>query len=274
MRHEHKTKAIFLFACLLFLAFLRIDVEAGDCKKYTADTEEDLSKIMRKAVLKRQQDVKIIVNRNIDITKVDMRLIGSRIRKSGNINDGIEITNSIKSIRYFYAPGMLELKIEYHDSYRAVQYVNRKVNKIYKKLNLKKGTRKAKVRKIHDYLIDAFDYDYTYESYTAYDMLKSGKGVCYSFASLFYKLCKKAGIPCVIVNGVTDSYHAWNYVKIKGTWKLVDVTFDETAKTDRYFITSTPSTHKVLAGPYEKYKDLYRTAHPRFYKEFLKHYAA
>lgn len=137
-------------------------------------------------------------------------------------------------------------------------------------MKLKRGTRKAKVRKIHDYLIDTFEYDYTYGSYTAYDMLKSGKGVCYSFASLFYKLCQKAGIPCVIVNGVAGSAHAWNYVKIKGKWKLVDVTYDETAKTDRYFMTSTPTTHKVLAGPYEKYKDLYRTAHPRFYQEFLK----
>ncbi len=69
--------------------------------------------------------------------------------------------------------------------------------------------------------------------YGAY-VLKRKKGVCEGYATIFKLLCDRSKIECVIIHGCgkTDvssigqsltENHAWNAVKIKGKWLLIDV---------------------------------------------------
>ncbi|WP_294825053.1 transglutaminase domain-containing protein [uncultured Flavobacterium sp.] len=67
--------------------------------------------------------------------------------------------------------------------------------------------------------------------------LKSKKGVCQGYATLFYIVAGKAGLESVIITGTSKSHpahigaapgasdHAWNAVKIAGEWKLLDATW-------------------------------------------------
>lgn len=67
--------------------------------------------------------------------------------------------------------------------------------------------------------------------------LKSKKGVCQGYATLFTVTAEKLGLEAVMVPGTSKSHpahigkgpgandHAWNAVKIDGKWKLVDVTW-------------------------------------------------
>lgn len=67
--------------------------------------------------------------------------------------------------------------------------------------------------------------------------LKSKKGVCQGYATLYAEVAQKAGLKSEIITGSSkshpahigkqpgDSDHAWNAVKIDGTWKLVDATW-------------------------------------------------
>jgi len=91
--------------------------------------------------------------------------------------------------------------------------------------------------------------------------LRSGKGVCQNYSSLFHILCDLTDIKCMDITGTSKAHpvhigklpqgsdHQWNAVKIGNEWKLIDVTWasgsvsTETGKfvpefNDAYFFTS------------------------------------
>ncbi|KAM3931986.1 kyphoscoliosis peptidase-like isoform 2-T2 [Leptodactylus fuscus] len=70
------------------------------------------------------------------------------------------------------------------------------------------------------------------------EILRSGKGVCAGYSSLFQDMCSRAGITCISVNGYgkgagyqvgqkipDESNHAWNMVFLEGRWHLLDSTW-------------------------------------------------
>lgn len=77
------------------------------------------------------------------------------------------------------------------------------------------------------------------------DVLKQHKGICAGYASLMKFFCDELGVECVIVRGFAigisvkgitadnlATNHAWNAVKIKGEWKLIDVTWGSGSAND------------------------------------------
>ena len=66
-------------------------------------------------------------------------------------------------------------------------------------------------------------------------VLRSRKAVCSGYSRLFTGLAKAAGLEVVEITGVSKGYgfstngtlgdHAWNAVKIKGQWRLIDSTW-------------------------------------------------
>ncbi len=70
------------------------------------------------------------------------------------------------------------------------------------------------------------------------DVLKSRKSVCYGYSDLFLSLAREAGLEAVRISGYGKGYgyqpgknvsgpanHAWNAVKINGSWYLMDSTW-------------------------------------------------
>ena len=75
------------------------------------------------------------------------------------------------------------------------------------------------------------------------ETLKTGKGICFDYASLAAAMLRSLGIPCKLIvgyvqNGGSELYHAWNsfYLKEQGwvtveiqarpnIWQRVDITF-------------------------------------------------
>ncbi|MGV3459444.1 MAG: transglutaminase domain-containing protein [Flavobacterium sp.] len=67
--------------------------------------------------------------------------------------------------------------------------------------------------------------------------LKTKKGVCEGYSTLFERLAAKTGLEAAIIPGTSKSHpthigkqpgasdHAWNAVKISGQWQLLDVTW-------------------------------------------------
>lgn len=89
----------------------------------------------------------------------------------------------------------------------------------------RKSTSVEKAKYVHDYLIQNSMYDYTYSSYTIYDLLVNGKGTCNSYSLTYKAVMDKLGIDCVVVIQ-DDRAHAWNQINIDGKWYNVDVTWD------------------------------------------------
>ncbi|KAJ8270177.1 hypothetical protein GJAV_G00111220 [Gymnothorax javanicus] len=70
------------------------------------------------------------------------------------------------------------------------------------------------------------------------DVLRSGKAVCAGYAGIFQEMCRIAGIECERVSGYSkgagyevgnrftgDTDHAWNAVRLGGSWHLLDSTW-------------------------------------------------
>lgn len=98
------------------------------------------------------------------------------------------------------------------------------------------GSETEKVQRIYDYLVQNMTYDYE-----KLDRLSAGylpdleatlrtrRGICYDFASLFAAMLRSQGISTKLVMGYApgvSEYHAWNEVYLEGRWQVIDITSD------------------------------------------------
>lgn len=91
-----------------------------------------------------------------------------------------------------------------------------------------------KVKAIHDYLIYSANYvnNGDYESAEKWAAGAGGvlihkEGTCNSYTIAFYMMAVSAGLDCRYVTGMAGGYHAWNQVKVDGTWYYIDCTWDD-----------------------------------------------
>lgn len=85
-----------------------------------------------------------------------------------------------------------------------------------------------RVKAFHDYLVNNTVYGGSNDrKYTAGGALVDGKAVCDGYAMAFDLLCYLSGIECIRVTGWAKESHAWNKVKVDGSWYNVDVTWDD-----------------------------------------------
>jgi hypothetical protein len=105
---------------------------------------------------------------------------------------------------------------------------------------------RSRVRVIHDWVAASIAYDTTLLGadsvpfQSCADVLRTGRSVCGGYSNLFERMCELAGVECVTIPGYargerfrvlgdedpTRVDHAWNAVRLGGTWRLVDVTWD------------------------------------------------
>ena len=97
-------------------------------------------------------------------------------------------------------------------------------------LHLNAASEYDKVLAIYRYICDHVVYDYEHLDdksyllqYSAYAAATKGTAVCAGIADLFYYLANSAGLDARIV---TNSNHAWNFVRIDGKYYYADATWD------------------------------------------------
>lgn len=110
----------------------------------------------------------------------------------------------------------------------------------------------SQVRAIYSFVINYLDYDH--EAYkngnnrinqSSSDILERKRAVCWGYAQLFRELCEYAEIEAYTISGYSNLVqtdfskpdHAWNVVKIKNDYYLMDVTWaSNTIRTPDKFI--------------------------------------
>lgn len=118
-----------------------------------------------------------------------------------------------------------------------------------------------KVKAINDYLVNRYEYDYdlldrvtkvnsgavtdenyieeVYNRINVYSALKTSKTVCQGYSMTAYKMMKYAGLECRIIEGTLNGgEHVWNKVKVNGIWYYLDITNNDTTKSNKYFLVS------------------------------------
>ena len=121
--------------------------------------------------------------------------------------------------------------------------VDQAVANLLKTLDLSGKTDYQKIKAIYDYICSniTYDYDNLYDdSYTlkhsSYAALINKKAVCQGYASLFYRLALEAGIDARVISGDSSGPHAWNIVKIEGSYYNLDSTWDAGNTEYEYFL--------------------------------------
>ena len=94
----------------------------------------------------------------------------------------------------------------------------------------------SKILAIYNFIAASFQYDDvfaqavrrgTVKNYTpdTNGALAAKRGVCYDLSAVFAAMCRSQGIHCALAKGYTEGgYHAWNLIRVNGTWVSVDVT--------------------------------------------------
>ena len=91
-----------------------------------------------------------------------------------------------------------------------------------------------KEKYIHDFICANVTYDKLKKQYSheIIGPLQQGVGVCEGIAKTVKILCDRLGLECVIAVSVNDPEkgvkyrHAWNVIKVNGSWYHLDATFD------------------------------------------------
>lgn len=124
---------------------------------------------------------------------------------------------------------------------------------------------------LHDYIIENFDYDTTYEHRTLYDFITLGVGVCQAYTYAYTMLLNAVGIGVSWASS-SEMNHVWNLVKLDGKWYHADLTWDDPVNgvvgkvSHSYFLLSdtlmmTSYNHYGWVSPYtctdEKYDPSY-----------------
>ena len=162
----------------------------------------------------------------IDVTKMYINI--ETIQKIFSTKYNVYI-NSAKDPTYLLDGFTSKEQIDQCES-QVIAVKNQILNQIAGKNDIEK------MRYIHDYLVDTIEYDQKFVEkniYNIYGALVSKTCVCEGYAKAFKYFANQAGYECEMLQGVgTNSSgkkenHAWNAVKLKDTWYLVDCTWDD-----------------------------------------------
>lgn len=98
-----------------------------------------------------------------------------------------------------------------------------------------------KVKGVYEYLVDNTIYDRAYTGTTIYEMFHDGRGVCEGYARATQYLLTKLGVETLFVTGNGGEFglprsqwesHAWNIVRIDGTYYQLDTTWGDPVNDD------------------------------------------
>lgn len=223
-----------IITLILVLTLVSSPVEAS-AKTYTSKT--DVYNIIKKNLIAHEENFSITmdsevmnaIGRNTDIfSKV------AAIDSANTAKDGDYLRLSVSSWRagWRWSSGggsaTLSFSADYKTSLQQEKAVDTKVKSIVKSLKLEGKSDYAKVKAIHDYIINNTSYDESLEKHSAYNALIDKSAVCEGYTLAAYRLFTEAGISNRVITGYAggDS-HAWNIVKVNGKWYNIDLTWDD-----------------------------------------------
>lgn len=124
--------------------------------------------------------------------------------------------------------------------------IRQKVEEINTALQLDTLDNYDKTVAIDNYLCETVTYpdgdgiNYPAIKHTAYGALIDGSAVCDGYSRAAQLLFLRSGVECLLVIGVCTNGigHAWNMVKLDGSWYHLDVTWDDGSLSKDYFLVT------------------------------------
>lgn len=202
--------------------------------EYTVNNSADLQNALQQALLNLQPRI-ILYTKDYpgDPTDDFEQLMDKTILK---IEEETGLFNLIKGWRYQGTSKVLSVEFSFLYNRSQLTELDIKCDEVLESLLVNSQNDYDKEKLIHDYIITHCRYDYQNfqkntlpaASRTAYGVIVMGSGVCQGYAEAFNILCRKAGLPSLIIIGrAFGEDHAWNLIRLAGRYYQTDVTADD-----------------------------------------------
>jgi len=188
----------------------------------------------------------------------DLEIIANDQELLSTLNNFVHPYNSFKYIEFTInkKTGRFSFTIEHIYNEEEINEINSFVNTFIEENITDDMDTVSKIKKIHDYIIDNTQYDIaksedinndTYKSNTAYGVLFQHYGICSGYSDAMSIFLHKLDIKNYKISNDT---HIWNLVNINGTWRHLDLTWDDpisklNVNRQAYFLISTKELKKL-----------------------------
>ncbi|SHJ07426.1 Transglutaminase-like superfamily protein [Clostridium cavendishii DSM 21758] len=125
--------------------------------------------------------------------------------------------------------GDITINFTYIETAAQSSFVNSYVNQTVQNIITPGMTDEQKEKAVNDYVVSHVAYDTSLVQHSAYAALVTPyKTVCQGYALLGYKMLIAAGLQARIISGTGGGEpHAWNLVKVNGSWYHLDMTWND-----------------------------------------------
>lgn len=210
-----------------FSGFYSWDMDGSAQEKFVKDLWKgmlDGEKEIQLEYIGSHEDVEDFVVKSIeDAFEIDSEDTSSDFDYMRYIHSASKVNMSGWGRRY-----VVTYKMEYLESREQTEEVEKRVDEILAGWDLKNMSDYAKIKKVHDYVVDHVTYDTSTKFNSPYYALVKGTSACQGYAVLIYKMLTNMDIPCRVITGkAKGGLHAWNLVKLDGKWYNLDATWDD-----------------------------------------------
>lgn len=149
-----------------------------------------------------------------------------------NINNFVHPYNSFSSINIdVISSGKITVKTKKVYSNDEIEFINKYIQNFMESNINDSMTDNDKIKAFHDYIVNntIYDEDKKEKSYTAYNLITTGKSICGGYSDIMSIYLNVLGIKNY---KITSSNHIWNLVYLDDEWKHIDVTWDDPVASD------------------------------------------
>ncbi|MBQ2946401.1 MAG: hypothetical protein IJE04_00925 [Bacilli bacterium] len=168
-----------------------------------------------------------------------------------NINNFVHPFNSFNSINIDISnSGKITIKTKKAYTDEEIIFVKAYIDTFIINNKIDNMSNYDKIKSFHDHIINItkYDSDHANESYTAYDLLTTGKSICGGYSDIMSIYLNRIGLQNYKIN---SENHIWNLVNLDGSWYHLDATWDDPVDENNqyllhnFFLISTNELHKL-----------------------------
>jgi transglutaminase/protease-like cytokinesis protein 3 len=218
-----------------------------ETESFECSDKETLSKIVRENMLSRVTDFSVVYAGSTASPILTKETFNEFLEEIFSVDDKAT-SSDYDYLKLSWTSAQLKVENDrsgtvYSFSFRYLTtdqeeaYIDQKTSDIIASLHLEGLSDYEKVKAVNDYLVNAVAYDSTLAHKSAYDALDSGSTICRGYGLLAYKMLTKLSVPVRIITGTADGEpHAWNLVRVGDEWFNLDVTWNDSTASDRFFL--------------------------------------
>lgn len=188
---------------------------------------------LRNAMVNRQSSITLYVDNSAEenISSLCSNIVYMATRHTGNPKEGDYITWQGLGV-YVQKSGFTTLTLSFTMTYVTTlsqeNAVDSAVANLINNLRLNSKTDYEKIRAVYNWITANVTYNASTDlTHTAYAAVVDRFACCQGYAQLFYRMMLECGIDSRVVRGATPGGgHAWNIVKLNGTYYYADSTWD------------------------------------------------